>query len=313
MHQLIRDFYVKRSENFDFLIYGPSTRNISDLVNDLARRINFPVKIIHHTSTHTNNAISQSAVLFFKSTEIYNASLSKISFVNQSPKEFHFLVYIEDLNSESQSKIRPIGGFRSFREVFLIQKNGEKDPIQLFTFVTFKKSSCSKVMKVFINSFLNSTKKWRNKQFSAKSQKNFNGCNLAIKIGNCYKSELSIESNEIRGYFSILNDIIAQKLNYKYQFYTESKSKKIDFEIATGCITTPQNSDNYKTKISTFPFTSNDDIIFYTSHHLHASGETVANLGNVLFFISKITLFFMVLIAFLNILAFKCKRVRHVM
>lgn len=100
VQQVIRDFYVNRSEAFDFVIQGTDLGGLNDTLKDVLRN-NFiePYKV-HRFKGQEVIKINQSAILFLDSIKSYRDFQTRAVLLNRFQKTFNFLVYIKNCDEE---------------------------------------------------------------------------------------------------------------------------------------------------------------------------------------------------------------------
>jgi hypothetical protein len=262
IHQIIRDFYVLRSERFDFFTCGNLSEGSKEIVKSLMKQIEVPVRVIHSDDGFRLSKIKQSAVFFFNSSAHFNSFL-KMSFITlEYPRDLNVLVYIDNFSDRDRIEHDDKNARRrifakpshKFRYAFLARHRNKID-IQLKTLVKYQQSDCEKTDFKVINEFSNRTKMWKTREFSAKSQENFNGCPLKISIEKSRNPERSITR-----YLHAFNQIFSQKLNYTIEKVIRFGEE--DLKLAIGCSADLIVDD--PRHVSTFSFTTNNDIILYS-------------------------------------------------
>lgn len=94
--QIVRDFYVKRSESSDFINSGKKSQFLSDVVNELAKENEIKTRIIRFDANPTLFTKNSSAVLLFESISDY------LNFQSSTPRRFIFVHLSTGFTKENQ-------------------------------------------------------------------------------------------------------------------------------------------------------------------------------------------------------------------
>lgn len=220
--QIIREFYLNRSEAFDFIIHGTDTENLAEIVNKILRKEeSFTSNLITlRDGEESGLKINRSAVLMFNNVASYQDFHSRAVLNNFFPRNFYFLVYIRDLNAIQLNNLIPNSMLKY--ENFLVQN--KKTSIVLATFVIFQQPDCRALEVQEINTFSIQRKMWEKSEFFPNKFDNFNGCELVAKIsyqlepGNVVDFDDNGKIAKVWGFGPDLNQIIADNLNYTIHF-----------------------------------------------------------------------------------------------
>lgn len=246
VEQIVRNFYENKSESFDFFIHGTETRKMNDIVNEVAKKTQVPLRVYKIDHFEGQIKINRSAILMFDSLASYHSFHSQSVLGNVHPSDFFFVAYIESFHDEVNKIVTTSDSNHPMRAtlfryaVFLLHQN---DSLSLTTFVIFQQPDCRKWQPVQVNWFSKLSKKWIKNEFFLEKFTNFNGCELVIRV--LYPQTMIINATldkngvlkDVWGCAKVFNDHISQKLNYSFVFNLfkkniyYNKSMKIDFEI----------------------------------------------------------------------------------
>lgn len=218
--QIIRDFYLKNSENFDFILIGAESRKLKDLVNDVVNVTSgvSPYKLIVMERNGKRIELRQSAIMFFDNVDSYNEFHSRATLMNNSPRKFDFLIYINDLRNPqeiSESQEWPL----MLSLEGLIQESSDGS-INLWTYSKFHQPDCGQWRVELLNKFSQSKKKWLKKDFFVEKFVNLNSCELVVdtKISNQPYSKCDLNEkgklDKCWGTGVLINEEIGRQLNY---------------------------------------------------------------------------------------------------
>jgi hypothetical protein len=154
---IIRDFYVKNSENFDFIIHGSRTKGLLKVVGDVAKLTETP-SIIQVVDEKSPVKVDRSAIFLFGTYESYNKFHDRLALSNKYPKEVYFFVYIAEEKTENLKGNVEAPKIFLHTEVFLI---GHRN-FYLKSAVTFQQPSCNLWKRISVNHFSETKKTWVN-------------------------------------------------------------------------------------------------------------------------------------------------------
>lgn len=179
--QVIRDFYVKNSEDFDLFVFGSETEKFKNLVNDVVKVTKglSPCKMIEVKHDEGRIDVRQSAIILFDNVTSYTEFHSRVDLISTSPRKFNFLVYIDDWPILQLDNLEKQNILVFSQESFIFNSNGS---ISLWTYSRFHQPDCKQYKKDLLNKFSNTRRKWWKNTFFIEKFDNFNGCDLVIGI-----------------------------------------------------------------------------------------------------------------------------------
>jgi hypothetical protein len=195
--KVIENMFVGESENFDLIA---TQRSSLDLLKKVANSMKKPAKILCLEDSPKFVLIENSAVFFFADLKVYKDNYKAI-LVNDFPREFRFLVYINSFNFLIPKK--PLEPTQTFFHTNFLLNIDDTPCIDLITFTTFQKPKCRVVNPQHINRYWKGMRTWEKEEFSIRKFKNFDGCQLFLL-------------NEIPGRILMIkvDEIVQKKLNY---------------------------------------------------------------------------------------------------
>lgn len=179
--EIIRDFYVERSVQFDFITHNSmDLRDFMSEVGKLCFRENFPINVVQVREGEGVIHVRRSAILLFDNLKTYHDFHARAILRNQYPKQFYFLVYILNFDERETQSLITQNLTSMFRfETLLLLKNGS---LHLITFEQFQQPKCREWQISELNQFSRVSRKWKNRNYFPKKFKTFNGCELVIKV-----------------------------------------------------------------------------------------------------------------------------------
>ncbi|KAG5679491.1 hypothetical protein PVAND_009055 [Polypedilum vanderplanki] len=245
---VINEFYIKNNIDFDFIIYGNTTNHINDAINGL--KDTFPTVFKHIPDFERwDHNLNRSAIFFMNSLndlqtlheKSKRTSVRSKQFTNLEPRNFKFMVYIENAGSYKlvESKIQSIqheviGRFSdlTFYE-FLIFKDKEK--IILAANVLYSEKKCAEIHLKELNRFVQKVQKWEKKLENFDHYANFHSCMINFEVSYLTdfvfkKSSMSaihemLSNDKVTGVVNTLLEIFAAKHNFTIH-YTKIKFTK---------------------------------------------------------------------------------------
>lgn len=271
--EIIRHYYVERSEKFDFIVYGSKTEDLIKITNHIMK-VNSgalePTKMIHLSEQDEEFEVEQSAVLLFDSMKSYHEFHTRVFLVNEYPKDFSFLVYIAGADYSHLISSRTISNSSMFQfESFMVNDRAD-NALRLISFVKFQHSNCFDWEPFKVNKFWKLKKKWKNAEIFPTKFLNFNGCFLSIGVVRNEPS-VYVQFDErkilkrVLGYTADINDVISKQLNYSVSY--NPFDRKIGEFYNTSIVNdyflmpTPLKYGHGINFYYTFPFTTSDDTI----------------------------------------------------
>lgn len=116
--RIVQDFYVNRSESFDFIIFGNESESLSEIVDEVLKNVEYPTKVVKIKEFEGNRLIpvydakgnvevsytiqidiklNRSSIVLFKTESCLNYFLKNANLVKDQ-KNYHFFTYIEEKN-----------------------------------------------------------------------------------------------------------------------------------------------------------------------------------------------------------------------
>lgn len=179
--EYIREFFVKNSERFDFIIYDSNDESFNEIANEIVKLSSgndFPFELIRMTASGKVFEILRSAVLLFDTFESYLDFHLRTHLYNDYQRDFHFLVYVHNL--EDKTAITNERFYLLHYEMFLDHRHS--DDLRLTSFVTLQQPNCRAIHEIEVNRFSAKTRKWENSEFFLKRFENLNGCELVVSV-----------------------------------------------------------------------------------------------------------------------------------
>jgi len=176
------EFYIKKSINFDVILYGVETDNLKDIIDIFLNKIgNRTVLTFKHVKdiNKWDHKIEKSAVLFFKNEFLVWEFHRNVSFERRFPTELTFLIFSEEvLTIEPYISLynTDVTNFNSYEFFF----SNFPRQIDFFTYENFEVGRCNKPTRIVLNTFYKSTKIWQNELKIHKKFQNFHNCTLAV-------------------------------------------------------------------------------------------------------------------------------------
>lgn len=182
MSEILRDFYIEKSERFDIIVYESVEGTLNEIVNEVVKRNSeeiFPIKLIVISESEEKIKLNQSAVLIFDKCEAYQNFHKIASLNNFFPKDFHFLVYIKNFDEDRKKCLTTKVPLALLRYETFIGSEDE-DSFKLTTFVTFQQPNCRNWQEMEVNQFSIKSRTWKSHQFFLEKFKNFDGCEVEV-------------------------------------------------------------------------------------------------------------------------------------
>jgi hypothetical protein len=275
--QIIRDFFVKNSDNFDFIIYGSRTKELLKIVGDVVKLTETLSTVIQVKNGKSKIKVDRSSVMMFDTYKSYQDFHERAVLYETYPREFHFLVYIAEEETENLTKNVELNSYFLFVESFLVGRRN----FSLKTFVTYQQSLCEKLKQIIVNQFSETTRKWKLGDFFIEKFHNFNGCEFVIcpvhnppVFGLKYKDEKFVD---VWGYGVIFNDEISKALNYSYIYNPiNGGNDSLGFDFPLFALSMRHlHSINAEASLITRGFASVDEIILISRSPPYSQFEKI--------------------------------------
>lgn len=213
LSQIVQKVFVARSEEFDVFVFENETENLGDIVNKVMKNSQVPIKMIKVQNQEPIIKINQSAILFFKTVNSFQAFSNQALLYNEYPKNIQFFIYIED-HSNFASIFNTTSLFLVHSSFIYGNLWGEF--FYLIIVDTISASFCRQKRSVVINSFSKKTQKWHNSKFFRNMIYDFKGCKLTIAVSVpdplIFEEKIGTVTN---GYGTLLIHEIANQLNFQ--------------------------------------------------------------------------------------------------
>ncbi|CAG9810550.1 unnamed protein product [Chironomus riparius] len=187
--EVCEEFFIKKSIEFDVILYGTITDRVNGIVDHLLDKISrqSPITIIHIKNiTNWNHKLQRSAVILCSS----NLNLLKFSYraqlTNEYQKELKFLTYYRHASDILMTSHEPcIVKYTSdittvLSHQFFIGNSLDDQFMDLMTFENFDNKSCNRPQLHIVSRFNLLTRKWSAKFVNYNKFDNFNGCFLEV-------------------------------------------------------------------------------------------------------------------------------------
>jgi hypothetical protein len=195
MIDVIRKFNIANDIKFDFIIYGPTTPNMHDVIDAVVKEISNDIVInIQHIKNVTswNHEIKRSAIFFVKSNEqlvlLNHHSLvtNKPRISNLVPETLKFLVYVDETLTRdelaknmkvfSDPRMFMLSEFRFF-EIFMIN---DENHVNLIAYQLYSEDKCASFTTTLLNTYDKKSQMWRSELKNYDHFDNFHGCLLSF-------------------------------------------------------------------------------------------------------------------------------------
>lgn len=150
---------------------------------------------------------------------------------NGYPKEFHFLVYIDDFDhkltksmAEKESGENFSPPIRLFpHQTFLVKTKNVKDSLSLITFEAFQQPNCRDWKPTEVNRYSRKKKSWKSKEYFIQKHKNFNGCRICVPVPvpqTLFRFSLNENKkvNSIWGFSHSVLEALRTNQNFSYEY-----------------------------------------------------------------------------------------------
>lgn len=177
--EIIREYFVKKPERFDFFISESNNvvfKKIVDEVVTLSSHNDFPFTLTRFNESGKVFEINRSSVLLFDTLTSYQDFHARAIHNGKYPKEVHFLVYIYGYEGENVYDSNAI--FRS--ESFLDHR--PPNALRLTTYVIFQQPNCREWNEKEVNRFSSQTKRREWLEYFLEKFYQFNGCELVLAV-----------------------------------------------------------------------------------------------------------------------------------
>lgn len=223
LSQIVRDFYVQKSEKFDFVTFSSSPDNLDDLVDQVIKesRVSFSYQVVKVRESNETVKINQSAILIFDNIVSYFKFHRRPIYVNKYWKMFHFVVYIAELLENeksliSSSFVNPSSLLQY--ESFLMETKNKS--LVLMNYKMFQQPNCREWKNIVVNEYSTNLNAWKTKVFFPEKLQTFNGCEMVVVVMLPAEPIAGVDFDKTGkmikawGYGIEMNEEIGRNLNY---------------------------------------------------------------------------------------------------
>lgn len=179
-----------------------------------------PIRILD--ASETIRCLSQNSLHFFESIASFKKAFQSVDYLKIDSVETKHLFYIKNASTDDIENIKMIN-FDAFNLNFLIEVNDTT--IQLLGFTAFDKSTCQRFSLEVINTFCRRHRKWKNKEFFPKKNRNFHGCKLNFFFSWEPPKNFWSDDNKPSGFNIDILNMLSVPLNFTVS-YIDLNSQK---------------------------------------------------------------------------------------
>ncbi|KAG5671309.1 hypothetical protein PVAND_001514 [Polypedilum vanderplanki] len=188
---VIHEFYIAQNIKFDFIIYGKKSNHINDVIDEITKELDIPMKLTHIENLKILINFNDSAVIFIKSSENLNKlHLNSYEYIlkltTETFKKFKFFVYVEEIQTfqNLEDAVRELNytyylhnsDIRYF-EFFITT---DEKFVNLSTNLLYSEDHCGQFKPKLFNYFNISALKWNQKLQNFDHFNNFHGCMISF-------------------------------------------------------------------------------------------------------------------------------------
>ncbi|KAG5671310.1 hypothetical protein PVAND_001515 [Polypedilum vanderplanki] len=188
---VIHEFYFAKNIKFDFIIYGEKSNHINDVIDEVTKDFEIPMKLTHVKNLTSLINFNDSAVIFIKSTE----NLNKLHFytyeyilklTTETFKKFKFLIYVEEIQTfqNLEDAVRELNHTFSFHtsdiRFFEFFITADDKFVNLSANLFYSENHCGQFKPNLLNSFNISAQNWNQKLQNFDHFNNFHGCMISF-------------------------------------------------------------------------------------------------------------------------------------
>ncbi|KAG5670816.1 hypothetical protein PVAND_001054 [Polypedilum vanderplanki] len=255
IYDVIHEFFINQNIKFDFIIYGEKSNHITDVVDEVTKKVNneIPLTLEHITNIQDwKHKLKQSTVVFIKSIENlknFHQNSKETEEISAEIKHFgserlKFLVYVEDIkNVEQYFNVLVDQGFEHTSSIgqlqfhgFFIYVNRINKKVSLYVHQIYGLKLCRRFTLTILNSMNMNSEKWDKTLENFDHYENFHGCmvNFIVHYGFQFHSigvSKNIDLDKIELHAGVISEII-QIMSNKYNFTPQySYANVIDLKI----------------------------------------------------------------------------------
>ena len=228
--QIVTNFFVDRSENFDFIVFENKTQSLSESVNEVIKISQYPTRVLQISNQQNEIKLNQATILLFETSNSFVYFLNHSTLYHEFSENFNFLVYIDGyLNFELISKLNhPLLSHSSF----IYQTRNHHVTLDLYFFQYFRSIKCNKLKMDMINTYKKATMKWETSEFFHANIADLQGCEVIVAFR--FPEPLIYETDSkgnYEGYGMTLINEIGKSSNFTCNFkpyYTQPNRRNDD-------------------------------------------------------------------------------------
>ncbi|CAG9810557.1 unnamed protein product [Chironomus riparius] len=174
------EFFIKKSINFDIILYGHVDSHLSDildgLVNKLVQNNSTNLRKIENV-TFWDHLVLKSSVVLLKDSIDFGNFLNRVKSPKHNNKESTIVIYVDQAQQEPKIIFEPNRIFFMANFFFLLNR---ELTLTLSSFTFFSPALCGKTQARFDNSFNKSIAQWAHKLQAYHKFKNLHKCPLGF-------------------------------------------------------------------------------------------------------------------------------------
>jgi len=182
--EICQEFFIKKSIEFDIIIYGESMSHLNDIGNKFIEQVSWhvPISVLNiKNTTKWDHKIRKSAVIFFsQESSLIEVFSERAQLANEHQKELKLLIFTDFLSNNDPVIEKYINDMTYVRSYLYFFANF-RDFIHFYTYEHFLEGNCNQMNRLMLNTFDKSTKKWKNEVKSHQKFQNFNNCPLVLR------------------------------------------------------------------------------------------------------------------------------------
>ncbi|CAG9810542.1 unnamed protein product [Chironomus riparius] len=180
--EICEEYFMKKSINFDIIVFGNSTARVSKIIDQFLGQIEgkalLNIEYVQNLDTWHYRLKNSALIFFSQSNDIWMFSRnSRMS--NLFRKRFKFLMYFDKFHrfdpimTKNQDDVTNVLS----HQYYIVNNN---EVIQFYTFEYFEVDACNMPTKVILNVYDKITQNWNQKLENHKKFTNFNKCPLIV-------------------------------------------------------------------------------------------------------------------------------------
>jgi hypothetical protein len=286
LRELVRDYFSKRLESFDFVIYGRKPEHFLEIVNEVAKVSEVPVNVFKIKNLTKNFTFNQSAIILFDTYSSCRDFHHIVLFGIEFRKNLTFISYIEDADRDSNRFVQHIEFRLEILEILQFENflvfNSSSKALVLYTFSFYHQPNCLAPHFTLINRFFKKIKKWENRDFDIVKYNNYHGCPVRLRSKF---DQLQVffrdKNNETSGYGLNIIKEISEKLNFTFHYlrmYDRDGSYIIqhaDIDFLSDSLWKIKFRKEFPRHVSTAAFTTVDDVVLISRFPPHSKFEKI--------------------------------------